>query len=198
VSSAGGLYEGRRLVGPRTEPRPLRPYGRLKLAQEEALAASPAPLDARVYRLSSVYGHVAGGRRRGLIPTLLADGLRRRTSTVTGRPDTLRDFVWVEDVGRFVARELLRTGRGPVPAVTTLAAGRPASLHEVRRLIESALGRRLHVTYAPRDAGTADITFSPAALPPGWQPTDLRLGIRRVRDRLLGRGMSHWPVDPAG
>lgn len=196
VGSAGGLHEGSRLVAPGAEPAPRRPYGRLKLAQERELTEQAPELGRRIYRLSSVFGHLAEGRRRGLIPTLLADGLGQRVSTVTGRPDTLRDFIWAGDVGRYLARELARPDAGPAPAPATLAAGKPSTLLEVQRLIETALRRKLYLTYRPHEAGAADITFAPALLAPGWRPGDLYARVCEVRDRILGCGAGRATPKP--
>ena len=56
ISSAGGLFEGQRAVDFNSAPAPLRPYGRLKLAQEEALSSSFDSGELACYRPSSVYG----------------------------------------------------------------------------------------------------------------------------------------------
>ena len=44
VSSAGGLFEGQRNVGDRSQPSPMRPYGFLKLRQEKLLQDAPPAL----------------------------------------------------------------------------------------------------------------------------------------------------------
>jgi UDP-glucose 4-epimerase len=185
LSSAGGLFEGQREVGAETKPLPRRPYARLKLQQEELLAAAGERLVRRVYRVSSVYGLPRGRQRLGLIPTLVGNGLRHRVSTLVGRATTLRDFVWAGDVGRFVAADLGATAAGLV--IHLLAAGRSATLLEVQRLIEAAIGRRLYVTYAADPSNAADVTFSPRALPAGWEPLDLGCGVRLVCHDAVGR-----------
>lgn len=185
VSSAGGIFEGQRSVGRSSQPSPRRPYGRLKLRQEVLVAASRAPMVKLIYRPSSVYGHVAPGHRRGLIPTLVADGIRRDVSRITGRMDTLRDFVWVDDVAGFLARALLEA-RSDETAV--LASTRPSSVHEIRSLVERVLGRRVYVTYSNEASNAEDVTFSSGVVPEGWRSTDLGSRVREIYRRAVGGG----------
>ena len=81
VSSAGGLFEGTRLVTPNTSPNPLRPYGQLKLDQERALLGSDSNLGKTILRPSSVFGPVTRSGRLGVIPVFIRNGLRRSVST---------------------------------------------------------------------------------------------------------------------
>ncbi len=53
LSSAGGLFEGSGLVTSQSAPAPQRPYGELKLRQEQALGERS--LLARIYRPTTVY-----------------------------------------------------------------------------------------------------------------------------------------------
>lgn len=188
ISSAGGLFEGQRAVGRTSRPSPQRPYGRLKLRQEELLAASRAPMVRLVYRLASVYGHISPGHRRGLIPTLVLNGIRREVSTITGRMDTLRDFVWVEDVAGFVASAVLDAERGRPDQTAVLASTKPSSVHEIRTLVERVLGRRIYVAYAADASNAADVTFSAGAVPAGWRTTDLESSVREIYRRAVSDG----------
>ena len=178
ISSVGGLFEGQRFVDLGSRPVALRPYGRLKADQEAALLESPAGAQARIFRLTSVYGVPSGRVRRGLIPTLLTHGARQQTTRIVGRLDTLRDFVWARDVGRFVAERLLTPG---VSAATTsfLASGRPSSILEILRLVEHVLDRPLLLQFAEA-SNSLDITVAPSALPNGWQATPLETAVRQV------------------
>ena len=76
LSSAGGLFEGQTNVGRTSTPRPLRPYGVIKLEQELLLNKWVTPATKFCYRPSSVYGLPHQGQRMGLIPTLLQNGIR--------------------------------------------------------------------------------------------------------------------------
>lgn len=187
VSSFGGLFEGQRVVGRGSAPRPRRPYGELKLRQEERLAAATGLARRVVYRMSSVYGPAPAGQRRGLIPSLVADACARRVSHIGGRPSTLRDYLWAGDAGRFVARQV-RERRGD--AVHLLGSGKPSSIGEIVQRVESALGRRLYLQYSTSPGNPRDISLAPSALPAGFVPRHLETVVRQLaRERLpLGHG----------
>jgi len=187
VSSAGGLYEGQRRISPGAVPACCRPYGKLKLAQEELLRECTAATATRVFRPTTVYGRIRPGQRRGLIANLVLNGTRHCVTRMIGRTSALRDFVWADDVGSRISKMLL----DGVPAVghTTeiLASGRPASIHEVQRLVERIVGHKVFVCFDPRLPNDADITVSPRSLPPGWRATALQVGVQQVyRDWLAG------------
>lgn len=185
ISSAGGLFDGRTHVGLETVPEPTRPYGLGKLAQERALADAAersASLSAHIYRPTTVYGFQAGARM-GLVPVLILNGLAGRCSTIIGRADTIRDYVWTEDVARFIAARVLRLAP-PEANPLLLASGRPAPLGEIVAEAEQLLGTRLHLRYDPRPSNSANMSFRPSAVPPDLQPIDIRSGIRRVAEAV--------------
>ncbi|HWN42145.1 MAG TPA: NAD-dependent epimerase/dehydratase family protein [Thermoanaerobaculia bacterium] len=185
ISSAGGLFEGQRQVDCRAVAAPRRPYSLLKQRQEELLAA--APIASRVYRLSSVYGFVRPGQRIGLISILLLNGLRHRVTHINGRMSTLRDFVFAEDIADFLARAILvDIALAAHPVI--LAHGKPTSIWEIQRLIESVIGRRIYLSYSLMPENSEDSTFSPAVLPSGWRPSDLASNIRRIYHEALRSG----------
>lgn len=182
ISSAGGLFEGQRFVGLDSHPRPRRPYGRLKWEQERLLA-SRIELRSHVYRLSSVFGTIAGGRRRGLVGTLVENSLRHRETTIVGRMSTLRDFVAADDAGRFVV-DNMETDRN---TTHLLASGRPTSILEIVRRVEWAVRRPVPISCVPRPTNGVDITFRRSALPAGWNPRDVRSAIPGlVNDAIRG------------
>ena len=109
-------------------------------------------------------------------------------STITGRPDTLRDFIWVEDVARFVARALLDADRGRPDETAILASGRPCSVHEIQALVERVLGRRIYLAYSSVPSNAEDITFSSVVAPDGWKVTDLESSVREIHRRAVGGG----------
>jgi UDP-glucose 4-epimerase len=184
-SSAGGLFEGQRNVDSTSAPQPRRPYGDLKEAEERLLLQSG--IAATIVRLSSVYGRARAGHRSGLVSTLLGNGIRRELSSIYGSPDTLRDFVWADDVAEFVSQLVLDVG-DPTPARTLLlASGRPSSIFEIQQIIEDFLGYKIYIGYSPQASNRDDITFSRSAFPPGWAPTDLRTNIGAVyREAIRG------------
>ena len=192
VSSAGGLFEGQRHVTQQSPPRPRRPYGRLKLQQEELLQAAIAPLTRRVYRVTSAYGYARPRFRAGLVATLILDGIRRTVTHITGMMDTLRDFVFIGDVAAFIAERLLEDADDDA-SVVFLARGRPCSLFEVQHLVEETICRKLLVSYSANAENAADITFSPDIGPPRWRPSDLRANIGMIFRDAICSGVSAAP-----
>jgi UDP-glucose 4-epimerase len=187
-SSAGGLFEGQRRVDRHSVPAPRRPYGRLKLHQERRIAGPDAPWRAAILRLSSVLGPASSGHRRGLVATLLGNGLRRRPSRIEGRMETLRDFVPVEDVAAFAISRMRRPDAQRHGEVFTLASAKPSSLAEVQHAVERCLGRKIYVAYALDPSNDQDITFGPGVRPDGFTPSDLTASVRRIHQALLAGG----------
>lgn len=179
ISSAGGLFEGQVACGPGAVPDPLRPYGHGKLDQERRVLADEALGRRIILRPSSVYGYVRHARR-GLVSALVAAGIQGRRATIFGSLTTQRDYVFAPDIGRFVVSRLLRVAAAK-PNMSTetflLASGRPASVFEILQIVESRLGRSLHLNIDPRPENARDNTFLPSALPDDFRPTPLHEGI---------------------
>lgn len=179
VSSAGGLFEGQRLIRPDSEPAPRRPYGFLKLDMEMALHRAGF---ARmlIVRPTSVFGYIRPGQRRGLITALIENGIRRRQSEIFGTVSTLRDYIFVDDIAAFISRRLF--GGAPAPASETvlLASGKPSSIGEIIHLVEAELRTRiqLHCSLAP--SNTAHITYQQSRFPDGHTPTSLPTAVRLI------------------
>lgn len=150
ASSAGGLYAGSAdpPFSEDTEPRPLVPYGRVKLRMEDDLRAvvGATGLRAVIGRLANVYGPGQRlGKPQGLLSQLcLADA--------TGTPlpvfvsmDTIRDYVHVADVARMVVRsiQLARDEPAGSAVVKVLASGAPVTVGhlvgEARRVFHRPL-----------------------------------------------------------
>jgi UDP-glucose 4-epimerase len=185
-SSAGGLFEGQRQVDSSSVPRPRRPYGELKEAEERLLLSTRIP--AIIVRLSSVYGCVRAGQRAGLVSTLLLNGIRREVSSIFGSMDTLRDFVWANDVAAFVSHLILGGFDSRETRTVLLASGRPSSIFEIQKIIEDLLGYKIYISHEPKASNRDDITFARSALPSGWVSTDLKTNVGAIYRDAMGRG----------
>ena len=182
LSSAGGLFEGQRNVNTATFPAPRRPYGFLKLSQEKILSDCDGPIRF-IYRPTSVYGFAGLNRRLGLIPTLLWNGSKNKVSTIFGAPETLRDYVWADDVGAFIARMIaLKTSS---PGHFILAAGKPSALFEIFNHIEKILNKKLFCHYIKSGSNAEHNTYSIKNRPVGWNPLDLETGIRITHNDMF-------------
>ena len=195
LSSAGGLYEGQRLIGPNTPIRPLREYGRLKQAQETDLLDC-SNLAARIYRPTSVYGLISSTGARGLIPTLVSNGLSQTVTTLFGGRQTLRDYVPVGDVGRFIS-QCIQDPTAAAISPMILASGRPVTLDEVISIVEQQLRRRLLVAVGPQ-TNAHNITFRGGTSPEGFSTADMTTGIRLVYNQWLQQGVWRQRFPHAG
>ena len=185
LSSAGGLFEGQRLVDAASVPRPLRPYGEAKLAQEKSLEALRPQMTAHVYRPSSVYGFGVRGARAGLLNTLVDNSKLGRTTRIFGGLDTLRDYVLSTDVGTFIARKI--TMPEETSQTFLLATGKPTSIFEMIRLVREVIGQPLKIKLDVQPSRAGHISFRPGGLPSDWRPADLETGIRIVTRSLSQR-----------
>lgn len=188
IGTAGGLFEGQRRVCRASQPDPKRPYGRLKFHQEQRIQAEGVPWTPQIVRLSSVVGPIHRGRRRGLISTLIANGMRRMPTRIVGRMETLRDFISVKDVATFLAAQIARVDAAIEFPIMTLVSSKPSSLGEIQRLVERVTGRRLYVSYSLAPSNDLNITFSADLNPPDWAPSDLFESVRSIYQEALSRG----------
>lgn len=183
VSSAGGLYEGRTVRAADEPPSPLRAYGELKMQQERRAMRLGADAVV-VHRPSSIFTGSGHAGRPGLIGAMVANAASHRPTTIYGSPTTLRDYVHADDVGRHIATAAMSSSQLPSPQL--LVSGRPASIHEVVGIVESAMRRRVFVRYAD-PWNTRDIVFTRSARAPGFNPATLQVGVRRVQAEWLTR-----------
>lgn len=135
ASSAGGVYADS-AGAPFTEhtpPRARTPYGRAKLAMEadlrEFAARSGTPV--LVGRIANLYGPGQNlAKAQGLVSQICLTHLTGQPLSLYVSPDTMRDYLYVEDCARMVVAGLagLRSrtaGPGADPVVTKiLASGR--------------------------------------------------------------------------
>lgn len=185
LSSAGGLYEGARLVTRDTPPSPRRAYGEAKLEQENRLASLPSAIGHRIYRPSTVYGDHPTSGRVGLITALIDAALKGEEAVIFGRPDTLRDFVFSEDIGRYIAGKL----SAPLSErrISILASGKATSVSEVVHRVFLAFSKPILVRYVSPSDNAEHNTFAPSALDGDWSATEFDTGLRLVERRMRQR-----------
>jgi UDP-glucose 4-epimerase len=205
ASSAGGLYAGS--SGPpfseATEPRPLVPYGRVKLAMEERLRAlaPSAGWRAVLGRLANVYGPGQTlGKPQGLLSQLcLADA--------TGRPlpvfvsmDTLRDYVFAEDAARMVVGciRLARSEPAGTVSVKVIASGTPVSVGHLIGEARRVFHRPLRTIPLPGGAGQVlDLRLRSVRWPQldALARTTLAAGLSATAADVRARVVTGGPLD---
>jgi nucleoside-diphosphate-sugar epimerase len=176
ISSAGSVYGSQKFIDSTTWPCPDSHYGKLKLDQENELSDSLSGLyRCLIYRLSSVYGFSRASNRHGLISTLIYAALHSEVIDLFGGADTLRDFVYSQDVSRFISYSI--TSESPVTGNYLLVSGKPASLREIVSTVESVVGKSIYIKFRSCGSNANDVSFSKNCMPAYWSPTDLRTGI---------------------
>jgi hypothetical protein len=182
LSSAGGLFEGQRFVDGTSVPRPRRPYGEAKMAQEQLVEELRRDMTAYIYRPSSVYGFSGVGGRAGLLNTLLDNAAKHVPSRIFGGLDTVRDYVLSSDIGKFIVQQINKPGLASETFL--LASGKPTSVSEMLHIASKVIGRSLYLKLDVQPSNANHITYRMCALPNGWRPTDLETGIRQVARQL--------------
>lgn len=178
ISSAGGLYEGQKCISQDSKPRPMRPYGHLKLEQEKLLTGLDIPIETAIYRPSSVYGPVKRGQRLGLIPSMIRNGLQHRVTYIYARDSTLRDFIWSCDLAHHISSQIL--SESVACGIHVLHSGTPVSVGQVRHLVESSLQKRIYIQYDGSYDNSLDITFAGDGLFCFGNTTSMLVAMKRT------------------
>ena len=190
ISSAGGIFEGLRQNQLELKPAPLRPYGDLKLKQEQFVLSLPSYIHKKIYRPSSVYGFINLKQRMGLIPTLIYNGLSHRVSTIFGEFSTLRDYIFCLDIGRFVGDKIINPGQ-ELENFYLIASSKPSSIGEVQKAIEDTIGRKIYINFVKFRNNRRDICFYKNQIPKDLNPLYIRTGAQRVYyNWIQERGLS--------
>ena len=160
---------------------PSSPYGASKLACEVLVNTYRQlhKLETVNLRLFSVYGP---DLRPDCVPHLIATAIMKgQPFTVFGDGSSMRDYIEVEDV--LNAIEAAMHAKPSFDALN-IGSGYGASLVDLIRMIEKAMGRRAELVYKPAVAGelhtaVPDITHAMNSL--SWEPqVDIEQGIARM------------------
>lgn len=201
VSSGGTVYGLPRTV-PIEEDHPTDPissYGISKLAIEKYVAAyaSMLGIDHFIVRPSNVYGP---GQRlhtgQGVIGVMADRALRGEPLEVWGDGESLRDYLYVEDVADSVVRLLAYAGE---ERVFNASSGVGHSVLDIVKTLREQLGSLPEVVHRPvrgYDVPANVLDFSRLQRATGWRPS-VRLdeGVARTLDWLRSR--PRRAADPA-
>jgi UDP-arabinose 4-epimerase len=167
---------------------PATPYGQSKYDSEAAIRHAAEDLGLRWTALR--YFNAAGASAQGeigeahdpethLVPLAIAAAVNRTAFRVFGTdydtPDgtSVRDFVHVEDLADAHVRALGYLSQGGSSDVFNLGAGQGASVLEVLREVEIAVGKPVETSPEPRRPGDAPqlvADWARAAKKMGWRP----------------------------
>ncbi|MEM8652003.1 MAG: NAD-dependent epimerase/dehydratase family protein [Pseudomonadota bacterium] len=195
ISSAGAFFEGQTHVSCCHMPVLRRAYGAAKMDQENLIAGRTSDFHCQIYRPSSVYGFVPGGRF-GLISALINNVLTNKVTRITGSPNTLRDYVFADDIGCFIANQVLLVPKNSadqqMKSPMILASGKAASMFEVIAMVERELGRPAYLMFDKEPLNGLPMSFLPSLLPENWQATAFNVGVHLTAARL----QSHFANSP--
>ena len=116
----------------------------------------------------------------GSPPTLL----NARTGELTkiyAQQNTLRDYIFSQDVARLVTRDIeAQDGYG----VSLAASGRAISINMLLNMVRKITGRVPRVTYSTDVENSADITFSASLVRSSTSTTSLEEGLGILHKQL--------------
>ncbi len=198
TSSAGGVFAGSDYppFTHDTPPRPISPYGLLKLDQESAardLLGGRIPLV--LGRFSNLYGPGHNTEKgQGLIPMLCLACVRRVPLNLYVPMDTVRDYLYVDDAAALAWRAATKViGEDPAAAhVEIIASGRPATVAEIVATVQTVAHRRVPLALGTDDSArhqAADLRVVPSVETDGIELTPLPSGIKRVFDAAIARAV---------
>ncbi|MEM3997702.1 MAG: NAD-dependent epimerase/dehydratase family protein [Pyrobaculum sp.] len=156
--------------------QPLSPYGLSKLAGEQIIFMYPG-LKYTIARLFNVYGPGQTSPYAGVITRFLERARAKQPPVIYGDGEQTRDFIYVEDVARFVETALEKNAQG----IYNVGTGKATSIKHLALLVMKLAGIEGEPIYAPPRPGDirhsiADIRRAKAL---GWEPTvDIDHGIK--------------------
>ena len=188
-SSAGGLYEAQINIEKSSPLTIKRPYGEIKYKQEEFIKKI-FPNSYIILRPSSVYSTYTKNSRKGLILSLLMNGISNKESTIYASQYTLRDYILDDDIANFVYELILYNPQkdsyfNQFGLVHLLFSGRPYSILEVVSKIEYILMRRIPVKYLFNMSNNENITFNINSLPHNFYPSSLKVSLHKLKKELI-------------
>lgn len=187
ISTAGGLFEGQNVGAIDTIPVPKRPYGLLKLKQEQLLIKYFEGQN-RIYRPSTIFGYYTKGQRMGLITALIYNTINSEVTSINGRINTLRDYVWAGDVARYVAKEICSAAPSTKQNISFLVSGKPSSVYEIITYVQQLMNARVLVKYDISVTNADNIIFPHYIAPSGWKVSSLETSIKLLYHDLLLHG----------
>jgi len=178
LSSGGGLFEGQTLIEANSIPNPQRPYGKMKLAEEQFLLNHPLGFPVNIYRLSSVFSVDVLDKRKGLMNILMENGLKHRVSNIYGQENTIRDYVLDRDIAKFLVAKIYNddTKNG----IFCLASGKPSTIFEIRKQIEKILKKRIFLSFSFVKSNAANMSYAYTAIAQGFESENQNTCLKKL------------------
>ncbi len=185
--SSGGTVYGAPEYLPLDENHPTNPlvsYGAAKLMVEQYLRmlTRDTAVDHVILRVSNPFGPGQVLRKgQGLIPSILARHARGLPITILGNGQTLRDYLYIDDLCEALSAALEAP---PMRETFNIGTEHGRSILDVVREVEAALGTKLEIKFEadrPTDAKSNILDCSKATRLLKWTArTPFEEGIRRT------------------
>lgn len=177
------MFEGQNVTRIDEIPKPKRPYGKLKLMQEEFIQKNFSNA-CYIYRLSTVYGYYNINFRIGLISALIKNTVTGKITNIFARPHTQRDFIWIEDIANFVSLVVLDSTIQK-ESINFLVSGKPTSVFEIITSIQRFAKSKVLQQYKLVDYNSDKIIYSENIKPKALTTTSMEVCIRSIYNRIL-------------
>ena len=178
LSSGGGLFEGQTLIEANSIPNPQRPYGKMKLAEEQYLLTHPLGFPVNIYRLSSVYSVDVLDKRKGLMNILMENGINHRVSNIYGQENTIRDYVLDRDIAKFLVKNIFNDEASS--EIFCLASGKPSTIFEIRKQIEKILNKRIFLSFSFVKSNAANMSYAYTAIAQGFESENQNTSLKKL------------------
>jgi len=190
-ASSGGTIYGEPQVIPISEDHPLIPqslYGQSKLTVENYLNfySRAMGMDVNVLRISNPFGP---GQKilgvQGIIAVAMGCAYYNRTLKIYGKGDTIRDYVYIDDV----VDAMLRVNNVAGSSIVNISFGAGHSVTDIVQMVEEVSGREIRKEFIPArpgDVKTNILSNRRAYEIYGWHPkTKLKEGLSMTWENLL-------------
>lgn len=182
--SSGGAVYGDPGVSPIKEDSPTDPicsYGITKLMVEKYLSlfAKETGPDYVVYRISNPYGPGQDpDGKQGLVAAVLGKLLRSREITVFGDGETVRDYLFIDDLTDIMVKALDKDLKNDVFNIGT---GKGLSVNQIIAIAAEITGKKPEIKYVEKrqvDVSANILDISKISGRTGWGPsTDIKRGM---------------------
>ncbi len=178
------VYNFDTIVSEQTRPFPRNLYGHSKWFCERLLAShfEDTAHSLTILRFGSVFGPGDTGRAK-VIPRMVSDAVANREIKIIGSGDTLRRFLYIQDVSEIIAKCLETRS---LPKILNVVAQEASKIREVAELIKSEVGHDVEI-YVQADSRQVDQVFDTALMEEVLHPlqtTSIAEGLRL----LIGGG----------
>lgn len=183
MSSAGALHYGQKYVGCDSAIVTDNAYARSKSIEEKLLNNFATHSSNRVlyiYRPSIVYDYVKD-KRFGLITKLLYDLRKNSVTSIYGSENTMRDFVYVDDLARFILGKIMSCSERQNVQIQYCISGEPRS---IRNIIDDIYDKRPLVSFTLTKVNSSDMSFSKCLRPKNFKSTDFRTALLGVAEQM--------------